>query len=65
MEVGLVFKIASIGLAVAVLNMLLENANRKEIATITSMAGLVVALYMIVQMISKLLIQVKDVFYLQ
>lgn len=65
MDVGIIFKIASIGLAVAVLNMLLENANRKEIATITSMAGLVVALYLIVQMISELLNQVKDVFYLQ
>lgn len=65
MDVGIIFKIASIGLAVAVLNMLLENANRKEIAAITSMAGLVVALYLIVQMISDLINQVKDVFYLQ
>lgn len=65
MDVDLIFKIASIGLAVAILNMLLENANRKEIATITSMAGLVITLYLIVQMISQLINQVKDVFYLR
>jgi len=65
MDVELIFKIASIGLAVAVLNMLLEKANKKEIGTITSMAGLIIALYLIVQMISQLINEVKDVFYLR
>ena len=64
MDVDLIFKIASIGLAVAILNMLLEKADRKEIATITSIAGLVITLYLIVQMIAKLFNEVKDVFYL-
>jgi len=65
MDVDLIFKIASIGLAVAILNMLLEKADRKHIATITSMAGLVITLYLIVQMIAQLINQVKDVFYLR
>ena len=55
MDVDLVFKIAAIGILVAVLNLLLSRAGRDEQALMTTIAGLVVVLVLVIQKISCLL----------
>ena len=62
MEVDLIFKIAAIGMIVAVLNQLLVRSGREEQAMMMTLAGLVVVLTMIVTQISDLFSTVKSVF---
>jgi stage III sporulation protein AC len=62
MDVDLIFKIAAIGILVSVLNQVLIRSGRDEQATMTTLAGLVVVLMMVVQEISELFTLVKDLF---
>ena len=62
MDVDLIFKIAAVGILVAVLNLLLVRSGREEQAMMTTMAGLVVVLMMLVQQISDLFQLVKTLF---
>lgn len=64
MDINFIFKIAAIGIIVAVLHQLLLRTGRDEQATMTTIAGLVVVLYMIIQQISRLFDTVKTVFRL-
>ena len=64
MEIDLVFKIAAIGIIVAVLNQLLIRSGRKDQAMMTTLAGLVVVLSMLVQQISDLFVTIKSLFAL-
>lgn len=62
MDIDLIFKIAAIGIIVAVLNLLLKRAERDEQAMMTTLAGLVVVLLMIVRQIGNLFETIKEVF---
>ena len=62
MNVDLIFKIAAIGILVAVLNQVLSRSGRDEQATMVTLTGLVVVLMMVVQQISQLFDLVKDLF---
>lgn len=62
MNVDLIFKIAAIGILVSVLNQVLIRAGRDEQATMTTLAGLVVVLMVVVQQISDLFNLVKNLF---
>lgn len=62
MNVDLIFKIAAIGILVSVLNQVLARSGREEQATMTTLAGLVVVLMMVVQEISDLFDLVKNLF---
>ena len=64
MDVDLIFKIAAIGILVAVLNLLLVRSGREEQAMMTTLAGLIVVLMMLVQQISDLFDMVKMLFAL-
>ena len=64
MDVDLIFKIAAIGILVAVLNLLLVRSSREEQAMMTTLAGLVVVLMMLVRQISDLFDLVKSLFSL-
>ena len=64
MDVDLIFKIAAIGILVAVLNLLLVRSGREEQALMTTLAGLVGVLMMLVQQISDLFELVKTLFSL-
>ena len=64
MDVDLIFKIAAIGILVAVLNQVLSRAGRDEQAMMTTLAGLVVVLMMVVQEIDQLFTMVKTLFHL-
>ena len=63
MDVDLIFKIAAIGILVAVLNQLLIRSGREEQAMMTTLAGLVVVLMILVQQISALVELVKQLFH--
>ena len=58
----MIFKIAAIGIIVAILNQLLIRSGREEQALLTTIAGLVVALMMIISQISELFTTVKSTF---
>lgn len=62
MDMDLIFKIAAVGILVAVLNLLLVRSGREEQAMMTTLAGLVVVLMMLVQQISDLFQLVKTLF---
>ncbi len=62
MEIDLIFKIAAIGIIVAVLNQLLVRSGREEQAMMTTLAGLIVVLMMVVQKINELFALIKSVF---
>ena len=64
MDVDLIFKIAAIGILVAVLNLLLVRSGREEQAMMTTLAGLIVVLMMLGQQISDLFDLVKTLFSL-
>lgn len=62
MDVDLIFKIAAIGIIVAILNQLLIRSGREEQAMMTTLAGLIVVLMMIIYQIKDLFDVIKDVF---
>lgn len=62
MDIDLIFKIAAIGIIVAVLNLLLKRAERDEQAMMTTLAGLIVVMLMIVRQIGNLFETIKEVF---
>ena len=62
MDVDLIFKIAAVGILVAVLNQLLGRSGREEQARMTTLAGLVVVMMMLVRQISDLFQLVKSLF---
>ncbi len=64
MEIGIVFQIAAVGILVAVLNQVLIRAGREEQAMMTTLAGLVVVLYWVIQYISQLFNTVQTLFKL-
>ena len=64
MDVDLIFKIAAIGILVAVLNQLLVRSGREEQAMMTTLAGLVVVLMMMVRQISALFELIRTLFRL-
>ena len=61
-EIDLIFKIAGTGIIVAVLNLVLKRAEREEQAMMTTLAGLVVVLMLLVDQIGTLFERVKSVF---
>ncbi len=60
--VDLIFKVAAIGILVAVLNTLLQRAGREDQAMMTTIAGLIVVLLVVVQEISELFDTIKSLF---
>ena len=62
MDVDLIFKIAAVRILVAVLNLLLVRSGREEQAMMTTLAGLVVVMMMLVRQISDLFQLVKSLF---
>ena len=62
MEIDLIFKIAGTGIIVAVLNLVLKRAEREEQAMMTTLAGLIVVLMMVIQEIDALFDAIKSIF---
>ena len=64
MEVNFIFKIAAIGINVAVLNTLLVRSGRDDQAMLTTLAGVIVVLMMLIPQIKELFSTVKSLFNL-
>ncbi len=64
MTIDLIFKIAAIGILVAVLSQVLTRAGREDIAMLTTLAGLVIVLVMVVNLISDFFTSVRAIFSL-
>ncbi|MBE7025680.1 MAG: stage III sporulation protein AC [Ruminococcaceae bacterium] len=62
MDVDLIFRIAAIGIIVSVLHQLLVRSGREEQAMLTTLAGLIVVLMILVQEISTLFETIKSIF---
>lgn len=63
MEIDLIFKIAAVGIMISILNQVLVRSGREEQATMTTLAGLVVVLMMVVRRIADLFDLVKELFH--
>ena len=64
MNIDLIFKIAAIGILISVLAQVLNRAGREEIATLTTLAGLVIVLILVVNLIADFFTDVKAIFQL-
>lgn len=64
MGIDLVFKIAGIGILVAVITQLLKQTGRDDMATLAAIAGLVITLMMVINIIGNLFDSVRNVFEL-
>ena len=63
-SIDVIFKIAAIGLLIAIISQVLKKSDRDDIATLVSIAGLIIVLTMIISMISELFDTIKNIFYL-
>lgn len=63
-EIDLLFKLAGLGVAVAVLSQVLNRAGREELGTVVTVAGLVIALFLVVNLVSDLFTSLKSLFSL-
>lgn len=64
MDIDLIFKIAGVGILISVLNIVLKQAGKDEQAQMLTLAGVVVVLMMVIQMISRLFQSVSTMFHL-
>jgi stage III sporulation protein AC len=62
MDVGLIFKIATVGILIAILDKILDGMGKKEQATMVTLAGLIVVLMMVLGLINRLFDNVKAMF---
>jgi stage III sporulation protein AC len=63
-EIGLIFKIAAIGVLVAVITMILKQSGRDDMAMIAALAGLIIAITLIINVIADLFDSLRRVFNL-
>jgi stage III sporulation protein AC len=61
-DLSLIYRIAGVGILIAILNIFLQQADRKEQAHMLSLAGVVIVLLWLVQLIAQLFAQVESVF---
>lgn len=64
MEIEIIFKIAGIGILTAVVGQILKNSGKDDISTLATLAGVVIVLFMVIEMISDLFSSLKTMFNL-
>ena len=64
MDIDLIFKIASIGILLAILHTLLDKAGKEEFAYITSLVGVIIVFGMVITLIAKFFNDIKSIFRL-
>ena len=62
MDISIILKIAAVGILTAIINQILKKADKDEIATFTTLAGLIIVLVMVLDMVFKLFSSLKDIF---
>ncbi len=60
MEVDLIFKIAGIGIVVAVLNQILSRSEKSEYAMLTTLAGIIIVFFMVIPEIKELFDEIRE-----
>ena len=58
----IIFKIAAIGLVTAIVNQILKKSDKDEIATLATLAGLIIVLFMIINLIAQLFDGLKEIY---
>ncbi len=61
-NIDIIFKIAAIGIIITVICQILKKSDRDDIATLVSLAGLIIVLTLVISMISELFNTIKDLF---
>ena len=64
MSVDIIFKIAAIGILITVITQVLKKSDRDDIATLVSLAGLVIVLTLVIGLVRDLFENIKNIFYL-
>jgi stage III sporulation protein AC len=64
MDISLIFKIASIGILLGILNIILDKADKKEFSYIITLVGVIIVFGMVIGLISKLFDSIKTIFQL-
>ena len=64
MQIDIIFKIAAIGILLAVINQVLVKADKSEIATLVTLTGVIIVLLMVVELISELFTTLRTLFQL-
>ena len=64
LDVGLLFKIAAVGILLIIIDKILKSSGKEDIAVITNMAGIVMILMMVISLISRLFTAVRTMFQL-
>lgn len=62
MSIDIIFKLAAIGIIITVICQILKKSGNDDIATLVALAGLVIALTLVISMISNLFTSIKDIF---
>ena len=64
MDINIIFKIAAIGIAITVITQILKKSDRDDIATLVALAGLIIVLTLVINMVSQLFENIRNIFYL-
>ncbi|MBQ4099565.1 MAG: stage III sporulation protein AC [Clostridia bacterium] len=64
MNIDIIFKIAAIGILITVICQILKKSDRDDIATLVSLAGLIIVLTFVISMIADLFESIKNIFNL-
>ncbi len=64
MDISVIFKIAAIGILITVICQILKKSDRDDIATLVGLAGLIIVLSMVVNMVGELFENLKSIFSL-
>ncbi len=64
MQIDIIFKIAAIGILLAVINQVLVKADKSEIATLVTLSGVIIVLLMVIELISNLFTTLRTLFQL-
>lgn len=62
MEVDIIFKIAAIGILTAIISQILKQAGKDEISTLATLAGLILVLFMVLNLLNDLFTTLKTIF---
>lgn len=62
MEIDIIFKIAAVGIIVTIVCQILKKSDRDDIATIVSLAGLIIVLAVVIDMVAELFDSVRSIF---
>lgn len=64
MSVDIIFKIATIGVLITIINHVLKKSDRDDIATLVTLAGMIIVLTLVIGMVGDLFNTIKNMFYL-